>query len=152
MALLLASASALAQPSGAPRAFDALIAQAKGLMAGEPEKALPIALAAGSAADALPAGRARSLAHAEADWLRGEAMTRINKPDQARPIITAALATARTLAPGGKLQADLMMSAAAIDWTMGRVREALIGFQEAHRIYGGLGDQRGQAKALQYIG
>ncbi|SFR87344.1 tetratricopeptide repeat-containing sensor histidine kinase [Sphingomonas jatrophae] len=150
--LLVAAARGIAAEAPRPPAFEAGIADAKAAMIGEPEKALRFARGAARAADAIQTPDARALALAEAQWLEGEALTRANQPDKADPVINKALAEAGRLAPGSKLVGDLMMSAATIDWTTGRVGQALAGFQEAHRLYGQLGEKRGQAKALQYIG
>ena len=150
--LLLAATAAAAADAPRPPLFDARIAAAKAAMVGEPERALGQARAAARAAGPIADPDARTLATAEARWLEGEALTRINQPDRADPVIAAALADARRLAPGTKLVGDLMMSAASIDWTTGRIGEALTGFQAAYSLYGQLGEKRGQAKALQYIG
>ena len=128
-----------------------LVGEAKLAMMAEPDKALRYAREARVAA-AAATPRDRELLLAEAGWLEGEALTRINRPEEARTIIGAALTTVLKLQPRSKLHGDLLMSAASINWMTGHIREALAQFQAAHGMFATLGEARSQAKALQYIG
>jgi signal transduction histidine kinase len=154
----LALAVAIAAPAmsqvlpAAPTPFETELAEATSIMMAEPQKALAHARAAARLALGQGTPRDQLLGQAKAHWLEGEALTRINQPDAADPVIAGALRQVERYAPRTKLHADLLMSAAAIDWMTGRVKDALAGFQSAHTIYAALGEARSQAKALQYIG
>ncbi len=153
LAIALACATpAIASAAQSAPPYEAELSQATALMMAEPQKALPHARAAVSLAQSLADPAERALAEAKAHWLEGEALTRVNQPDAADPVIAGALRQVERNAPRSKLHADLLMSAASIDWMTGRVRDALVGFQSAYAIYARLGDARSQAKALQYIG
>lgn len=149
---LVASALPGASLAAAPAAFDEAIGAAKASMMAEPDKALGHARAAAAQAARLADANKRALATAEAQWLEGEALVRLNQPEPARPIIAAARATAAKLAPGSKLEGDIVIASATIEWTSGKVPLALEQFQNAYTIYAALKDARGQSKALQYIG
>ncbi|MEH3106174.1 MAG: tetratricopeptide repeat protein [Sphingomonas fennica] len=144
---LIALALALA-PVAAPAApgdFADRIAAAKAAMMADPAAALA---AAGQAAGVAQG----ALATAEAQWLEGEALTRLNRLAEARPRIAAALASAARFAPGTKLHGDLMRSQGTLDALTGRPQAALRHFQQAYDIYRTAGEPRGQAMALQNIG
>jgi len=154
-ALLAVASAAAAQPAAAPAdpqqaRFDATIAEAKSAMMADPEQGLVIARTA--VARAADLGPRRALAEAEARWLEAEALARTNRPEDARPVIDAALAAVQRLAPGSKLHGDLLMTRASVNAVTGQVQDALTTFQQAHDIYAKLGEARGQARALQYIG
>lgn len=152
-ALVAACALLLASPAvAAGDAFASQVAAAKAAMMADPEAALAHAREAGRSAAAASTSGARELAAAEARWLEGEALTRLNQPARARPVIESALATARRLQPRGKLHANLLMAAGSIDWMTGSAGRALERFQASHAISGALGEKRLQARALQAIG
>ncbi|BCW90846.1 Sensor histidine kinase RcsC [Alphaproteobacteria bacterium SO-S41] len=133
-------------------AFDQSVADAKSVMMADPDVALGHARRATEAALALPEGNARTIAGATARWLEGEALSRLNRPGEAEPIIQEALASITAAAPGSKLNGDLLMSRAAISAMTGRIQEALADFQAAHNIFQTIGAKRSQAIALQNIG
>jgi signal transduction histidine kinase/Tfp pilus assembly protein PilF len=150
--LLLAATPALAQDDPRFAAVERSMAATKAAMMGDPRAALALARRSVALAEALPSGQRSDLARASAQWLEGEALIRINATDRAKPLIEAALATARREAPGSKLAGDLMRSRGAIAAMGGRVQEALADFQAAYRIFVRAGETRSQAIALQDIG
>ncbi len=154
-ALLLSSACnvpfAYAQTEPAPSAFEAQIADTKSSMMSDPGTALKSARKAAMIANAMPKTEA-ALAIATSQWLEGEALTRLNKPKQATPVIASALKTVKRVAPNTKLNADLLKSSAAIAKQTGRVEQALAMLYDAYRIYEKLDQKRSQAIILHNIG
>ena len=68
--------------------------------------------------------RERRSALLTARWLEGEALTRVNRPKEARPVIEAALRDAAAAEPGSKLHGDLLKSHAAVSAVTGDVLAA----------------------------
>ncbi len=153
--LLLGSACnmplAHAQTEAVPSAFEAQIADTKSSMMSDPGNALKSARKAAKIANSMPKQEA-ALAVATSQWLEGEALTRLNKPIEARPVIASALKTVKREAPNAKLHADLLKSSAAIAIQTGRVEQALPMLYNAYRIYGKLDQKRSQAIILHNIG
>jgi diguanylate cyclase (GGDEF)-like protein len=145
----LAPASARAQSAEAT--FETRISKTKASMMSDPETALANARAAGLLARSLPAGKSE-IALATSEWLQGEALTRLGKPDLAAPIVAGALATVETREPRSKLLGDLLRSSASIASKTGNVQSALVMLHRAYAIYQLVGETRGQAMALQNIG
>jgi signal transduction histidine kinase/ActR/RegA family two-component response regulator len=85
-------------------------------------------------------------------WLEGEALVRLNRSQEAAPIVESALAAVEQSLPRGKLHGDLLMTRATIAATIGKTQEALANFFRAHDIFQAAGEARSQAMALQYIG
>ena len=75
----------------------------------------------------LVAGPARAEHIATAQWLQGEALLRLNRLDEANPVIKEGLAAVAG-APNTKLHGDLVMAQAGVLATQGRVQEALNDF------------------------
>ena len=132
--------------------YDTQLTAAKTAMMGEPAKALTHARAAASATATMPEGRDRSLAFATSQWLEAEALARINQPEKARATLDTAMATVVRLAPNSKLRGDLFLARAQLNWMTGQVSVALGEAQAAFAAYEKVGEARGQAKALQFIG
>lgn len=149
LALLLTGSPAAAVKVAA-QGFDARIAAAKAAMMSEPDVALKEANKAIALAKTLPA-RPASIAVATGQWLAGEALTRLNRSDAARPLIETALATVGSEAPSSKLHADLLRSRSAIAALDGQVPQALQSMHQAYRIYASLGEARSQSIMLQNI-
>jgi signal transduction histidine kinase/ActR/RegA family two-component response regulator len=145
-----------AAPSGVPAAaqarFDAEIAAAKSAMLANPESVLQHAAQAVRIAGAWPPSKPQTIATATAQWLQGEALIRLNRPDKAEPIVAAALRQVAAIAPRTRLHADLLQSDGRVSSILGRVQQALQDFQLAHNIYRDLGEARSQAVALMSIG
>jgi signal transduction histidine kinase/CheY-like chemotaxis protein len=150
-ALLVAAplAAGAADPPASP--VDARLAAAKDAMMGDPAAALTLSTQALGMAKA-DAGPRRDQETAAAQWLQGEALLRLNRSDEAAPVIAAGLAVAARKAPNTKLHGDLVMTQAALEADRGQVQSALRDFQAAYRIFGKAGHPRGQAVALQNIG
>ncbi|MEP3224376.1 MAG: EAL domain-containing protein [Parasphingorhabdus sp.] len=154
-ALLLSAAShaslAYAQTETETSAFEAQIADTKSSMMSDPGQALKSARKAAMLANTMPKTDA-DLAVATSQWLEGEALTRLNKPKQAKPVIAAALQTVKRVAPNTKIHADLLKSSAAIATQTGKVEQALSILYSAYRIYEKLDQKRSQAIILHNIG
>ena len=161
IALLISTASA-AQGAPAERARAAEAAQpapfadrfqaAKAAMMADPAEALGHARAIVALSRTLRDEGERSDTLLQARWLEGEALTRLNRPQEARPIIEEALREAVRTQPGSKLHGDLLKSRAAVSAVMGDVQAALNSLHQAHAIFGRLGEARSQAIVLQNIG
>ena len=126
--------------------FQNAIANAKKAMVGSPQEALNKALEAEQYAEALedPTALATSL------WLQSEALTRLNKPNDAKPI--AERAAAALTDQSTKLAGDILLAHGRIQRTLSEHGAALGSFQSAFRIFEALGEARSQALALQSIG
>ncbi len=143
--------SAAAAPDSTQQKFDKAISETKSSMMASPEAALFAAQRAEALAKALPVSDA-SIALATSQWLEGEALTRLNRPDEAAPINKEALALVSNRLPGSKLHADLVKSSANIAAKSGHVQEALPKMHRAFAMYQKLGDTRSQAIILQNLG
>ena len=154
-ALVVPPASAAPATSPAPVAlsrFDAEVSAAKAAMMANPAAALKHARAAielsrtnGSVADRLSGeltGR----------WLEGEALVRVNRPAEAKPIIDNALAMAARHLPNSKLHADLLKARAGVALMKQEVALALSDLLNAHQIFQKVAEPRSQAVVLQSIG
>lgn len=128
------------------------IKNAKHAMMADPERALHYAKAAISIARAQPPSVERSVALSTGLWLQAEALTRLNQPEGAAPVIEQALPLVTQAAPGSKLNGDLLMTRAAVAGMQGDIQSALVDLQKAYAIYRKLKDQRSQAIALNDIG
>jgi signal transduction histidine kinase len=141
---IAALAPAYAQESASP--FEARIAEARSAMMADPATALNLA----NEAEAL-AGQNR-VEWLTAQWLQGEALNRLNRPQEAAPILDAALEGAGEVAPNTKLHGDLMMARAGAARAQGEYAIALTNFQGAHDIFAQLGEPRSQSMTLLQIG
>ena len=152
-AILLASAWAAqaGAPPAAQGAFETRVAAAKTAMMADPQGALALSLEALALARREP-GPAQAEQVATAEWLEDESLSRLNRVDEAAPVIAEALAAAAARAPNSKLHGDLMMTQADLQATKGDVQSALQGFHTAYRVFGAAGQPRGQAMALMRIG
>ena len=160
LALCAAPATGQAGPSPAPSAgrpqptnaqFEARVTAAKGAMMSDPGIALTNAHQA-IAIGMTMAGTSAIVAGATGQWLEGEALVRLNRVEEAVPVIDGAIAAIERSQPGGKLHADLLKSKAAIVGTSGDVQSALAILHRAHAIYSKLGEARSQAMVFQNIG
>jgi signal transduction histidine kinase len=144
-AALIAAVLAAAPVSAAPSAdYDAAIAATKSVMMEDPAKALALAREAEANASA-------PLDTARAQWLQGEALSRLDQGNRALPILEKALATVVKVAPADRLHGDLLLSRGWVEETKSAIAPALTDFQHAFTLYRAAGEQRGQAKALQNI-
>ncbi|UAJ11444.1 ATP-binding protein [Glacieibacterium megasporae] len=156
LAVALSAPAAASTPrTAAPidhKAFDAAIVQTRAAMLGDPVRAARLAEDAGKIAVGWPPGDARDIAFATSQWLEGEAAFRTNDVSTAQARIVVALHTVERIAPGSKLQADLLLTRARIAVEQGRPQAGLIDLQQAYGMFAKLGDARNEAKALQSIG
>ena len=153
--LLATTASARAEApvaTSAPNSFDGRVAAAKTAMVVDPQIALARSLEALAVARGQAGNRTQAENIATAQWLQGEALLRLNRLDEASPVIAQGLTTAAARVPNSKLHGDLTLAQAEVRAMQGDVQPALSGFQAAHRIYGKANHLRGQAMALQNIG
>lgn len=146
-----APAPSVATGSGWPD-VDGHITAAKAAMMGDPTVALRESEAALSAAERRAQGNQRTLAVATSAWLKGEALIRLNKSAEAGPVIDAALAEASRVAPGAKLQGDLLKARGTLSSTLGQVQPALEDFHRAFVVFQRANIPRSQAIVLQDIG
>ncbi len=150
-AMLVGPVAAGAADPGPASPIDAHLAGAKDAMMGDPASALTLSTQALQMAKA-DAGPRRDQEIATAQWLQGEALLRLNRPDDAAPVLAAGLAMAVAKTPDTKLHGDLVMSQASLEADRGQVQLALRDFQAAYRIFGKANQPRSQAVALQNIG
>ena len=149
---LLAARLAAAPAASAWPEVQAEISAATDTMVDAPQAALGAARLAESRAKEHPASPERERALATAGWLQGEALIRVNRPAEALPAIGAALARVQAVAPGGKLEGDLLKARGNAAAAQERVQPALADFQSAYRVYQRAGLARSQALVLQDIG
>jgi tetratricopeptide (TPR) repeat protein len=145
LALILTASIAQAQPA-AKAPYDEQIAAAKAAMMANPETALT------AAEQARALGGADAVKLATADWLKGEALNRMNRAEDAVKILDQALTTVDAVAPNTKLKGDLLMARAAAGTALGAYATALASFQTAHGVFAKLKLARNEAMALQQIG
>ena len=147
-----AAAFAQAAPAAPATPFDAQVDAAKGAMMGDPEAALRHAHAAVALSARNPNESARLVEEATGHWLEGEALIRVNRPEQARPAIDRGMQIVERYAPRTKLHADLLKARAALSIVTGSVQPALRDLLVAHEMYRRLGEPRSQAIVLQNLG
>jgi len=145
-ALLATNAAATPQSD-----YGAAITATKSVMMEDPGRALLLARQAETRAAALPAGKEATLGVARAQWLQGEALSRLDLGDRALPILEQALATVVKVAPADRLHGDLLLSRGWVEESRSTIAQALADFQHAVVLYRAVGEQRGEAKALQNI-
>jgi diguanylate cyclase (GGDEF)-like protein len=121
-------------------------------MMGDPEAALRHARAATALSRDNPNARARLIEEATSYWLEGEALIRVNRPEQARPAIDRGMAIVTRYGARSKLHADLLKARAALSLVTGQVQSALTDLLAAHEMFRALGEPRSQAIVLQNLG
>ncbi len=132
--------------------FDSLIADVKKTMMADPNAALAKARSADAFARVQPASPRRSEALATSLWLEGEALTRINRIDEARTVLDRASALAANNGRLTRLDGDLALSHARLADATGDVAGALRNYHRAYDIFSRLGIPRYQSIALQGLG
>ncbi len=151
-ALLAVTPASFAQAPApdAGKGFDELVDQSKSLMMADPSRAFELAAAAERTAAAQ--AEADVTQAATAQWLQGEALVRLNRVDEARPVIETALADVLEASPGSKLLGDLYMARAMTARAMSEYGAALDSYQSAHDVFAEIGDDRNRARSLQQVG
>ncbi|MEP1420608.1 MAG: EAL domain-containing protein [Erythrobacter sp.] len=149
-ALLALSSPALATSTTDQAGFDAAITEAKSMMMADSAAALESAVKA----ERLVTGETQEAQKARltAQWLKGEALMRLNRADEAAQTIRTAITEINANFPGSKLHADLLRSEASLKVSRGDYGDALSCFLEAHELYEALGEDRSRAIVLQNIG
>ena len=147
LALCAALVIAHAQ-TDATRGFDAKIAEARAAMMADPSEALRFA----REAEALAPKSGGRMERVAAQWLQGEALNRLNRSQEAAPILEAALSVAAVEAPKSKLRGDLMMARAGAAAMQGDYVNALTNFQAAHDVFAVLRELRSQSMSLLQLG
>ena len=147
---------AYAQPASpsdaAVAAFDEEIEQARSTMMSAPAEALANAEAAEALIASLPRPIDRTEALATAWWLRAEALTRLNRVDEAGEVTERALDLVEGAGEPTKILADLLTVKGRIAKLTGDFDVTFSATQRAYEIYSELGEARSEAIALQSIG
>ena len=143
-AMLAAAAPFVALGEGGDARFDGMIAEAKAQMLADPEKAIERATAVLAYARSRQSGRME----ATALWLQGEALSRVGQTTRAAPLLARARRLVEQVAPGGQLNADILLSQGGVMNASGDVGPALGNLRQAYEMYRRSGDTRSQAKAL----
>jgi signal transduction histidine kinase/DNA-binding NarL/FixJ family response regulator len=159
VSLLLGASLALAAPVAAVTAPQAglghaleLLANAKAAMPVDPKVAATLADSARAELEGATPSTPRTIALAQAGWLQGEALIRLNEPKAAQPIVKLALTRIEGAQPLSKLHGDLLQSRAGVESALGSPELARRDYQAAFELYGRLRETRSQAIALQNIG
>jgi EAL domain-containing protein (putative c-di-GMP-specific phosphodiesterase class I)/Tfp pilus assembly protein PilF len=130
--------------------FEALINEAKSNMMADPQAALSLAEDAQFVVDS-PDVADRDMALATVWWLQSEALTRLGRPLDARPIAEQALARFPVDAEPSKLYADVLVSLGRINKLTGEYGLALENFFAAYDVFQAIGETRSESIVLQSI-
>ncbi len=150
---IMAAPTALAAPTSIAQIdFDRDIAAAKAAMLGDPVQARALGRSARLKAMTWPRSATRDLATATAQWIEGEGAYRTNDMAAAAPLTNDALLVVERVAPGSRLNADLLLSRARLRREAGQPQNALVDLQLAYNMFVRQHDDRSEAKALQSIG
>ena len=117
-----------------------------------PTRALEEAENAETIAMGLPSTEGRTTGLVHAWWLQSEALTRLGRPRDARPIAQHAINALGDDASASRLHADVLISLGRSSRQIGEFGSALASFQRAFEIFREIDQPRGQAIALQAIG
>ncbi|MEM8825649.1 MAG: tetratricopeptide repeat protein, partial [Pseudomonadota bacterium] len=142
---------------GAPAAaqqdmFDQRTDAARAQMMEQPETALAYAHEAEGLAARIDDPDARETAIITSLWLQVEALSRLNRHEDAAPLVADATARIERHAPNSQLHGGLLKARASIKSTNGEVHDALADLHTAHDIYRELDAPRDQAIVLQNLG
>ena len=158
IALLLAIAPGCACAGTAPVAgvrptaqAGLLVQQAKDAMSAKPQVALALTKRAEAIYNAQPLTRPTAHLLAEAMWLQGEALLRLNNKELASDRIEKGLAIVSKVDDQTKLRGDILLSRGWLAAQKANVADALTDYQTAHNIFQKVGDKRSQARALKQI-
>lgn len=147
MLALVMPIAAFAQPAPSSTQIEAALGDARGMMMTDPARAIARAQVARDLATRFP-GNKRAVYAATATWLLGEANVRYGKLDRGGPLIEKAVNLAERADPGGKLNADALLSRGNYRALTANVAAALTDMQAANEIYRKIGDTRGEAIVL----
>ncbi|MEM1052036.1 MAG: hypothetical protein AAGI28_08070 [Pseudomonadota bacterium] len=149
-ALLVIGSPAAALSGAEEAAFEAEIGEARSKMMSHSAAALKHARNATQIArgENTKAQKARLTAR----WLEAEALMRLNRANEASPIIKSALRETSASFEGSKLHADLLRSHGSLQARAGAFAEALSNFTDAEKLYQDIGEDRSRAIVLLSIG
>jgi len=152
-ALALASCGVgAAHAANTPRGFDQRVLALRSEMMQDPSRVLVEAPGLRALTPQGASAQMRTHIAATADWLRAEALIRMNRPREALPLIRDTLKAMDGADNDPALRGDLILARGGVASMLGRVEDSLRDYQEAFRLFGAAGAQRGQAVALQSIG
>lgn len=151
-AVLFACSSAQAEEPEALEAYEAAIGDARSAMMGDPAAALDAAEQAARSLAGNGSGSAQTERLARAEWLQAEALTRLGRPAEARPVAEAAIARLGASPAPTKLFADLNVTRGRIAVARGDFETAFLSFTTAYDVFQTLDETRSQAIVLQSIG
>ncbi|RYY25582.1 MAG: tetratricopeptide repeat protein [Sphingomonadales bacterium] len=150
--LLFALASAVAPAANASnREIDAIVEKARAAMIATPEEAAKLALSGEQIAQRIEDPRERMLAVADFRAMRGEALVRMDRPDEARPLLDQALKMIEPIQEPIKLRGTILMSFGSLELVKSNAAPALANYLKAFDIFEQIGEKRGQAIALQNL-
>lgn len=157
LAVILTAAppvTASAQPAKEPQSTDVarLTARVREEMVAAPAVAEQLAAEGEHLAARMRNPDQRGLASVSFKWMRGEALIRLGRSKEARPLLRDALAQVESIRRPVKLRGDILMSMANLEVAEGRAAEALEKYQQAFAIFRSLEERRSQAVVLQNIG
>ncbi|WP_417484257.1 EAL domain-containing protein [Maricaulis salignorans] len=132
--------------------FETEIASARANMMGDPNAALAHINRAEAILAARPDPGDVDSELATVLWLKSEALTRLGRPVEARPIAQQALAELGADPAPTKLFADILVSLGRIYKVVSEYGLALENFQSAYEVYLEIGDTRSESIVLQSIG
>lgn len=130
----------------------ALIDQAKGAMMANPAEALTHIAAAEALLNTNVNGGEVDTELATVWWLESEALARLGRPLEAKPVALRALAQLGAEPERTKLYADILVSLGRVNKVTGEYGLSFENFQHAYRIYQEIGDRRSESIVLQSIG
>ncbi len=133
-------------------AFEAKIADAKSHMMASPAMALSTAGEAEALARRRPETESRSIALATSYWLQAEAMTRLNRADEAMPLIRDGMVLAEADGVATALDGNLLLALGRAAQTTGDVQTAFESYHDAHDVFSALGETRNQTMSLLGVG
>jgi signal transduction histidine kinase/CheY-like chemotaxis protein len=149
---VIAPASAAQTAGSQVDEIERITTRVREAMVSAPGKAERLAVEGGQFASRIADPERRELAKVTFQWMRGEALIRLGRAGEARPILRQALRTIEPIARPIKLRGDILMSLANLEAAETRAAIALEGYQRAFGIFRSLGERRSQAIALQNIG
>jgi EAL domain-containing protein (putative c-di-GMP-specific phosphodiesterase class I)/GGDEF domain-containing protein len=147
----------LAQPAAGTVAvdastFDSEISAARASMMANPDISLTHIAAAEALLNADPQRRDTETEFATVWWLQSEALTRLSRPLDAKPVALRALESLGEAPEPTKLYADILVSLGRINKLCGEYGLALENFHRAYEVYRDIGDTRSESIALQSMG
>lgn len=132
--------------------FQDAIDSAKSNMMSDPAKALEYARRAQDLTEHFGSSDYRPESMATSLWLRSEALMRLNRVAEVRPLLDQALDLVRKTGTETKLFGDLHLALARASRQTGDVEIALKSLHRAHETFASLGEARSQAMVLQGLG